>query len=159
MANMKRWIVTYTKHTKQKRKVYQDGFLELDISTNKIILYDDCERLLECRIAKKDEVVSSGETLTFNAYLVDVGDPEGDHKPLSDLNSQGSDKKITEKPGLLKRQKFRNHSVSFGIEDRKNDVEKNKARPTLSPSHKIIRGDTVISIKEDDAPERRGIQE
>ncbi|XP_059444436.1 uncharacterized protein LOC132176289 isoform X2 [Corylus avellana] len=138
MANMKRWIVTYTKHTKQKRKVYQDGFLELDISTNKIILYDDCERLLECRIAKKDEVVSSGETLTFNAYLVDVGDPEGDHKPLSDLNSQGSDKKITEKPGLLKRQKFRNHSVSFGI-DRKNDVEKNKARPTLSPSHKIIR--------------------
>jgi hypothetical protein len=80
-----------------------------------IILYDDCERLLECRIAKKDEVVSSGETLTFNAYLVDVGDPEGGHKALSDLNSQGSDKKITEKPVLLKRQKFRNHSVSFGI--------------------------------------------
>ena len=70
---------------------------------------------MECRIAKKDEVVSSGETLIFNAYLVDVGDPEGGHKPLSDLNSQGSDKKITEKPGFLKRQKFRNHSVSFGI--------------------------------------------
>ncbi|XP_062146507.1 uncharacterized protein LOC133854358 isoform X3 [Alnus glutinosa] len=137
MANVKRWNVTYTKHTKQKRKVYQDGFLELHISTNKIMLYDDCEKLLECRIVKKDEVVSSGETLTFNASLVDVGDPEGDHKPLSDLNSQGSDKKTTEKPSLLQRQKFRNHSVSF--EGRKNDVEKNKARPTLSPSHKIIR--------------------
>lgn len=79
------------------------------------MLYDDCEKLLECRIVKKDEVVSSGETLTFNASLVDVGDPEGHHKPLSDLNSQGNDKKITEKPSLLQRQKFRNHSVSFGI--------------------------------------------
>lgn len=79
------------------------------------MLYDDCEKLLECRITKKDEVVSSGETLTFNAYLVDVSDPEGDHKPPSDLNSQGSDKKVTEKLGLLQRQKFRNHSVSFGI--------------------------------------------
>ncbi|KAI9174627.1 hypothetical protein LWI28_020301 [Acer negundo] len=72
----RRWCVTYTKHMKQKRKVYQDGFIDLHISTNKVKLYDDCEKLLECRILKKDEIISCGETLTFNAYFVDVGDPE-----------------------------------------------------------------------------------
>ncbi|KAK0587813.1 hypothetical protein LWI29_029299 [Acer saccharum] len=90
----RRWCVTYTKHMKQKRKVYQDGFIDLHISTNKVKLYDDCEKLLECRILKKDEIISCGETLTFNAYFVDVGDPEGDHKPIRDLNLQGRDKKV-----------------------------------------------------------------
>ncbi|XP_023900780.2 uncharacterized protein LOC112012631 [Quercus suber] len=137
MAEVKRWSVTYTKHVKQKRKVYQDGFLDLHFSTNKVMLYDDCEKLLECRILKKDEAVSCGETLTFNAYLIDVGEPEGDHKPtISGLNCQGRDEKITEKPSHWRGQKFRNHLVSF---DRKNNVEMNKARPTLSPSQKIIR--------------------
>ncbi|XP_050268934.1 uncharacterized protein LOC126713270 isoform X1 [Quercus robur] len=137
MAEVKRWSVTYTKHVKQKRKVYQDGFLDLHFSTNKVMLYDDCEKLLECRILKKDEAVSCGETLTFNAYLIDVGEPEGDHKPtISGLNCQGRDEKITEKPSHWRGQKFRNHSISF---DRKNNVEMNKARPTLSPSQKIIR--------------------
>lgn len=37
MADVKKWSVTYTKHVKQKRKVYQDGFLELDKTTNKVI--------------------------------------------------------------------------------------------------------------------------
>lgn len=36
MANMKRWTVTYTKQIKQKRKKYQDGFLELQDSTDKV---------------------------------------------------------------------------------------------------------------------------
>ena len=79
------------------------------------MLYDDCEKLLECRILNKDEAVRCGETLTFNAYLIDVGDPEGDHKPVPGLNSQGRDEKIVKKPSLLHGQKFRNHSVSFGI--------------------------------------------
>ena len=53
--------------------------------------------------------------LTFNAYLITVGDPEGDHKPVPALNCQGRDEKIVKKPSLLLGQKFRNHSVSFGI--------------------------------------------
>ncbi|XWS22000.1 hypothetical protein CRYUN_Cryun30bG0105800 [Craigia yunnanensis] len=69
----KRWSVTYTKHIKQKRKVYQDGFLDLHISTNKLMLYDESEKLLECRMLRRDEVVSSAQTLTFAAYFVDVG--------------------------------------------------------------------------------------
>ncbi|XVF63456.1 hypothetical protein PTKIN_Ptkin09bG0088400 [Pterospermum kingtungense] len=69
----KRWSVTYTKHIKQKRKVYHDGFLDLHISTNKLMLYDESEKLLECRMLARDEVVGSSQTLTFDAYLVDVG--------------------------------------------------------------------------------------
>lgn len=79
-----------------------------------LLLYDDCEKLLECRILKKDEVVSCGETLTFNAYLVDVNAAEGDQKPTASAStSVARDCKI---------------------------VEKNTSRPTLSPSQKIIRG-------------------
>ncbi|KAL5747740.1 hypothetical protein ACOSP7_024757 [Xanthoceras sorbifolium] len=133
----RRWCVTYTKHIKQKRKVYQDGFLDLHISTSKVKLYDDCEKLLECRMLKNDEVVSCGETLTFNAYFVDVGDPEGDHKPLCDSNVQGRDKKFSEQPNLLRRQRFGNKSISS---DGKIDREKKKAQSNcISPSQKIIR--------------------
>lgn len=71
-------------------------------------LYDECEKLLECRILKKDEVVSCGQSLTFNAYLVDVGDPERDCKPITDLNFRIRDKKISE-------QNLRNNSISSGI--------------------------------------------
>ncbi|KAK6246701.1 hypothetical protein SCA6_009791 [Theobroma cacao] len=75
----KRWSVTYTKHIKQKRKVYQDGFLDLHISTSKLMLYDDSEKLLECRMLRKDEVVSPAQTLSFSAYHVDVGLLHGSH--------------------------------------------------------------------------------
>ncbi|BFG32013.1 hypothetical protein CerSpe_182880 [Prunus speciosa] len=124
MAEVKRWSVTYTKHMKQKRKVYQDGFLELNTSTNKVLLYDDCEKLLECRLLKKDEEVSSGETLTFNAFLVDVNEAdsaEGDRKPVPGFNSQAKDMKFNEK----RAKPFVN--------------TRNKPQPNLSPSQKIIR--------------------
>ncbi|KAM3711800.1 hypothetical protein ACB098_01G136500 [Castanea mollissima] len=134
MAEVQRWSVTYTKHVRQKRKVYQDGFLDLHFSTNKVMLYDDCEKLLECKILKKEEAVSCGETLTFNAYLIDVGEPEGDHKPtISGLNCQGRDEKITEKPSHWHGQKFRNHSVSF--EFKKSELHKYKS-PQSSPDTK-----------------------
>ena len=38
--NKQRWSVTYTKHIKQKRKIYQDGFLDLQFSTNKVNSYE-----------------------------------------------------------------------------------------------------------------------
>lgn len=92
----KRWTVTYAKHTQKKRKVYQDGFLDLYASTNKMKLYDDCEKLLECRILRKDEIISSGETLTFSAYFVDIGDPEGDHGPNSSVPKTNSNSNASE---------------------------------------------------------------
>lgn len=68
---------------------------------------------------KKDEVVSCGETLTFNAYLVDVNASEGDQKPATPA------------------------STSFARDCK--IVGKNKLRPTLSPSQKIIRG-SILEI-------------
>ncbi|KAI3756346.1 hypothetical protein L1987_56166 [Smallanthus sonchifolius] len=80
--DVRRWSVTYTKHITQKRKVYQDGFLELQSSSHKVKLYDDCDKLLDSKIVKLDDAVRSGETLTFGAFLVDVGDPHGETKPI-----------------------------------------------------------------------------
>ncbi|XP_024628103.1 uncharacterized protein [Medicago truncatula] len=91
----KRWMVTYTKHVKQKRKVYQDGFLVLNVSTRKLSLYDECEKLLECRLLKSDENCSSGESLTFNSHLVDIGNLEGENKPLPDLNVDKKQKNVS----------------------------------------------------------------
>ncbi|XP_050228547.1 uncharacterized protein LOC126677802 isoform X2 [Mercurialis annua] len=152
MENLKnRWSITYTKHMKQKRKIYQDGFLDHHISTNKVKLFDDCEKLLECKILKSEEVVKSGETLTFGSYLVDVGDPEGevnfDHKKTMtkpNLNLHSMDKKIDETPRpslILRRKKFRSPSIqnSSSVDKKDDVVERNIPVNNISPSKKMIR--------------------
>ncbi|KAJ8764940.1 hypothetical protein K2173_010405 [Erythroxylum novogranatense] len=127
----KRWNVTYTKHIKQKRKVFHDGFLDLHLSSNKVKLLDDCEKLLECRILKEEEVVSTGQTLTFNTFLLYVGDPQGHVEPLCDSNFQQWNKKVLQRP----RKKFASPSISTS--GRKDNVE--KISHNLSPSRAIIR--------------------
>ncbi|TYK06077.1 uncharacterized protein E5676_scaffold376G001780 [Cucumis melo var. makuwa] len=77
------------------------------------MLYDECEKLLECRILKQDEVICSGETLIFNSFLVDIDTPLGDHKPEFGLNFQEGDDKISEKSGVLRGKSIRNNSVCF----------------------------------------------
>ncbi|CAL1386563.1 unnamed protein product [Linum trigynum] len=141
-----RWSVTYTKHVKQKRKVYQDGFLDHFIITNKVMLFDEFEKLLECRVLKDEEVVSCGESLTFNSYLVDVGDPEGHSMPAPER-----DKKMPQRgPSVGTRQKFRSPSINYGKE---NIVEKNKIlRNDLSPSQKIIREFKKNELQKYEAP-------
>ncbi|KZV40928.1 hypothetical protein F511_05173 [Dorcoceras hygrometricum] len=119
MGNLKRWSVTYTKHVKQKRKVYQDGYLELGVSGNKIMLYDEYDKLLETRFAKKDDVIKSGESLTFDSYLVDVGELCGGNKPFSSFNCQDN-KKVNE------------------ALDWRPSIGENSVRLKLSPSQKII---------------------
>ncbi|KAI3422950.1 DUF2439 domain-containing protein [Psidium guajava] len=139
MEALKKWTVTFTKHLKQKRKVYRDGFLSLDTSTGKVMLYDDSEQLLECRILKNDEVVSSGETLTFNAYLVDVGEPEEGQKPLDDdTYVRSRENKVPKGRASLHRNKF--VKVSDCAEDENTKAEKDKQQTiSLSPSQKSIR--------------------
>ncbi|KAK6947950.1 protein of unknown function DUF2439 [Dillenia turbinata] len=140
MESTQKWSMTYTKHIKQKRKVYQDGFLYFYRSTNKVKIYDEREELLEIRILKNDEIIRSGETIQFNTYLVDIGDPEGDHKPVPYSRNLVSDnKKADVKNSSLQRQEFVENSISEG---RKNDRWRSKA-PTFtsipSPSQKLIR--------------------
>ncbi|XP_031094974.1 uncharacterized protein LOC115999260 isoform X3 [Ipomoea triloba] len=137
MGDAKRWCVTYTKHIKQKRKVYQDGFLELHSSSHKVILYDDCEKVLDSKFMKIEGDVKSGETLAFDSYLVDIGDLHGDKKSMVDENSEVRDKNIDMKPRSLHSHKVRN---STAIEDRKPNFGEKKALPScLSPSQKVIK--------------------
>ncbi|XP_057751878.1 uncharacterized protein LOC130969972 [Arachis stenosperma] len=131
MEESKRWSVTYTKHIKQKRKLYLDGFLHLQISTNKVALYDEFEKLLVCRILKTEETVASGETLEFNGYLVDIGDPEG--RPH---NKPHSDPKLPTKHKTASRI-FRTPTVT----NTKINANGNTAqtRKPLSPSQRLIK--------------------
>ncbi|KAF6146042.1 hypothetical protein GIB67_033401 [Kingdonia uniflora] len=112
--NIKRWNVTYTKHIQQKRKVYQDGALELHGSSGKVMLYDDSGKLLVIRVLKSNEEVECGESLTMSGYLIDIGDLEGKHKPLRDLNGQESCKKPIQKLVTLDgRKKGLNHFSGY----------------------------------------------
>ncbi|KAL0372934.1 UNVERIFIED_CONTAM: hypothetical protein Scaly_0975000 [Sesamum calycinum] len=130
MEDAQRWSVTYTKHVKQKRKVYQDGFLELQSSRHKVMLLDEWDKLLESRFVKKDDVIKSGETLAFDCYLVDIGELCGGYKPTSTLN-QGKDRKVEEKSGSF---------YSSNSENRKSAFWRKKERVIcLSPSQKMIR--------------------
>ncbi|KAL8263900.1 hypothetical protein R6Q59_022030 [Mikania micrantha] len=125
--DVRRWSVTYTKHIMQKRKVYQDGFLELQSSSHKVKLYDDCDQLLDSKIIKLDDAVRPGETLTFGAYLVDVGDPHGETKPILNPILQ-RDKTMADRKGTS------NNKTRMGI------LHIRKASSiNLSPSQKIIR--------------------
>ncbi|XP_047333447.1 uncharacterized protein LOC124936965 isoform X2 [Impatiens glandulifera] len=147
MVNGKRWSVTYTKHIKQKRKVYQDGYLELETSANKITLYDDCEKLLGSRIVKIGDNVSSGETIAFDSYLVDIGEVDGGCAPVTSLNEdcvlivkenfQQKNRKITETVGLGHGNRFRHNLLPS---DTKPILRKNITSSKLSPSQRIIQG-------------------
>ncbi|KAJ3709269.1 hypothetical protein LUZ61_012974 [Rhynchospora tenuis] len=70
-----RWRVTYTKHLKQKRKVYHDGFLHLNASRDKVRLYDECENLIDSKFLSKAESVECGKSFTMDSHLVDIADP------------------------------------------------------------------------------------
>lgn len=44
---------------------------------------------MDSRFLKKDELVCSGESLAFEGYLVEIGEEEGDHKPVAHSTLQG----------------------------------------------------------------------
>jgi len=71
-----RWAATYTKHVKQKRKAYHDGALLLYPASGRLVLLDDAGDTLESRFLRSSEELSPGAALSFQAHLVDVGEPE-----------------------------------------------------------------------------------
>ncbi|KAL6599313.1 hypothetical protein ACP70R_045807 [Stipagrostis hirtigluma subsp. patula] len=75
-AEPQRWAATYTKHVKQKRKAYHDGALLLYPASGRLVLLDDAGDTLESKFLRASEEVSTGAALSFQAYLVDVGEPE-----------------------------------------------------------------------------------
>lgn len=77
----------------------------LYIFSYQVKLYDDCDKLLESKIVKLDDAVRSGETLTFGVYLVDIGDPHGESKPIPNPILQ-RDKTMADRDGTLKNSKL-----------------------------------------------------
>nr|KYP42317.1 hypothetical protein KK1_036264 [Cajanus cajan] len=109
---------------------FRTEYLIYFLNHYQVLLYDECEKLLECRLLKSDETVTSGETLVFNGYLVDIGDPEGDNKPESDFNDDKKHKNQS---------RFRTPSedAKYSKVNEKENVA--CVRRPLSPSQKIIR--------------------
>ncbi|CAK9159602.1 unnamed protein product, partial [Ilex paraguariensis] len=118
------WQVLYTKQITQKAKKFRDGVLRLascgssgrqgiirydmfawvvgshvvrPFSTTNgimIMLYDATRTLLDSGFLKMDEIIISGESLAFDAHLVDIGEIECDHKSPMDLKAP--EKKLQE---------------------------------------------------------------
>ena len=65
------------------------------------MLFDASRKLLDSRFLKKDEVIRSGELVAFDGHLVEVGELDGDHKPLMDLNVQGNNLNVVKKNGIM----------------------------------------------------------
>lgn len=62
-----------------------------------VLLYDERRKILDSRFLKKDEVIGSGESISFDTHLVEIGDANGNHKPLFDLNNQLNNENIIRK--------------------------------------------------------------
>ncbi|GAV68678.1 DUF2439 domain-containing protein [Cephalotus follicularis] len=87
------WQVLYTTQMTQKTKKYHDGYIRLRIcgsSGRQVMLFDESRKLLDSRFLKKNEEIRSGESLVFDAHLVEIGDSEGAHNPAVDLSAQGN---------------------------------------------------------------------
>jgi hypothetical protein len=84
-----------------------------------VLLYDADRKLLDSRFLKKDEVIRSGESIAFNAHLIEIGEPEGNNKSPADLihlNAQGNKGNINRKSGLM-------HGQQDSHKDRKSVVK------------------------------------
>ncbi|KAG1367671.1 hypothetical protein COCNU_14G001390 [Cocos nucifera] len=89
------------------------------------------EKLIDSRFLKKDEVVESGRTLTMEAHLVDIGDPEANHKPLTNLNISGIDKKLDEVADI------QGQNGSYTVVSLSSDNKKNTLDSRLPQKHSV----------------------
>lgn len=56
------------------------------------MLFDAYKRLLDSKFLKKDDIIRPGESLVFDAHLVDIGEDLGNHKPdPNDYSKKSSD--------------------------------------------------------------------
>nr|XP_029121126.1 uncharacterized protein LOC105047794 isoform X2 [Elaeis guineensis] len=109
------------------------------------VLQVTSEKLIDSRFLKKDEVVECGRTLTMEAHLVDIGDPEANHKPLTNLNISGIDKKLNEVADIQGQnenrksmlQSTRPNKVSNTINCNIRDNKKNTLDSRLPQKHSV----------------------
>nr|KAJ0216632.1 hypothetical protein LSAT_V11C300117610 [Lactuca sativa] len=89
--------VLYTTQLTQKAKKFHDGILKVLISGLRgrhvffflpAILYDETRTQLDSRFLKKEETVTTGESMKFDGHIVGIIELR-DHKPLKDTNVDG----------------------------------------------------------------------
>lgn len=79
------------------------------------MLYDECEQLLDSKVVAKDDILKSGESITFASFLVDIGDPDTNCNSFSNPNPNfGCDNKPREKTQVSQGEKLRNTFYSKG---------------------------------------------
>lgn len=69
-----------------------------------IMLFDETRKLLDSRFLRRDEVIRSGESVSFDGHLVEIGECEDIHEPLANLKVQRSSCNIAEKSEEMQRQ-------------------------------------------------------
>ncbi|MBA0798175.1 hypothetical protein Gohar_008791 [Gossypium harknessii] len=67
------------------------------------MLYDGSKKLINTRFLNKDEVIQSGESITFDAHLVNIGEAEGNHPGLMDSDAQVSNYNAAGKTEMIHR--------------------------------------------------------
>lgn len=65
------------------------------------MLYDSSKNQIAKRFMKKDEVIDTGGSLTFDSHLVDIGDPMGTNGDDADVKIQERNSNATEKSEIL----------------------------------------------------------
>lgn len=81
------------------------------------MLLDERRNTLNSRFLKKDEKVESGATISFDAHLVEIGEPRGDHKSIGENTSY-----VTREKGIMNGQQnyaHRNNTVKTVNEGKK----------------------------------------
>ena len=76
------------------------------------MLYDATRTLLDSRFLKKDEIIRSGESLAFDAHLVDIGETEEIHKSPMDLKAPERNCRVVGNRGTLHEQEVEAHNGS-----------------------------------------------
>lgn len=69
-----------------------------------IMLFDETRKLLDSRFLRRDEVIRSGESVSFDGHLVDIGEREDIREPLANLKVQRNSCNIAEKSDEMQRQ-------------------------------------------------------
>ncbi|KAA3484397.1 Glycosyl transferase, family 31 [Gossypium australe] len=132
------WQVLYTTQVAQKAKKYHDGFLKLVNSAalqRQIMLYDGSKKLINSRFLNKDEVIQPGESITFDAHLVNIGEAEGNHPGLMDSDVHVSNYNAAGKTEMI-------HRVQNRLKTRKSFL---KGKPQKIASSKVY-SDPSFSI-------------
>lgn len=105
-SNITEWQVMYTTHVTQKAKKYHDGFLKLAISGSlqrQVKLYDEGRKLLNSRFLRKEEIIRYGESIAFDAHLVDIGEPQAKLQVQVDVHIQENNHNVFQNAGMMHR--------------------------------------------------------